>query len=959
MPAITKHADWSKALAAELTLTRAAPPAQLNREQALSLSWALKDAALAAWSGTPAIVGVAAAAIESLRASQGNVLDDAEFHVEMRALDQWVGGIAQLTRGKMSNALEHFDRAANLFTSLSQPNYAAQAQVPKVMALAILGRTEEAYAVGNEVRDTLMHLGDANAAAKVSLNLGNLCCQSGRYANAVENFSVAKIIFLAANEYGLATSCEIGLAEAYCASGDLGRAQASYVEVIQRAARHELHANFAIATEANALLDLAKGDYATALKRLNEALRHYVRLDMPQYVAMTEKQLGDIYAELRLWPEALALYDKSIPRLEALEMPVEVAWTYVHRARALASLAYSSQEIDSSLKHALHYFDDQQFDVGKAAVRLAQAELALQIGEVESAIEHADAAKNMFSEAFLVIDCANTDVVVGHALLAQKRFDDAQDLFSTTLQLGRDLNLLSIEVRSMIGIGLAHLGANDGLRARQAFETATELFELQRQTLPGDDLRIAFMADHWLPYQELLRLDLENGAGLKMREHALLVIKRLEVFRARTLSERLREPVRADRENASDDLAPEIVDRRSHLDWLYRRARALALEGEDASSIREESRRMERELLEATRRIRATNTGRAHIADRVAPVDLDVVALTNALTANDVMIEYGVLDDELFACVVTSSRLTVVRQLSRWSAVLVAIERSRFQIETMRYGARMIEKHQAVLLKTNQTAQNDLYELVWAPLEQYLANCDRVLVVPHGRLGVVQFAALFDGSAYLAQRYSIAIAPSAQIAHLGLDIAPDAPASIIALGESSGLAHAAAEAEFVASLFPTSCVLTGSDANKRSLVEAIAGADVVHLACHGLFRADNPTFSALELVDAPFTASDAERLSLKRSIITLSACESGLAQYVRGDEMFGLVRGFMLGGASRVIASLWPVDDAITQTFMKSFYISLQNRVTPAVALQKAQLDTMSRHPHPFHWAAFALYGGW
>ena len=39
--------------------------------------------------------------------------------------------------------------------------------------------------------------------------------------------------------------------------------------------------------------------------------------------------------------------------------------------------------------------------------------------------------------------------------------------------------------------------------------------------------------------------------------------------------------------------------------------------------------------------------------------------------------------------------------------------------------------------------------------------------------------------------------------------------------------------------------------------------------------------------------------------------------------MFGLVRAFFVAGTARVLASLWPVDDAVTAAFMRHFYGAL------------------------------------
>jgi CHAT domain-containing protein len=49
----------------------------------------------------------------------------------------------------------------------------------------------------------------------------------------------------------------------------------------------------------------------------------------------------------------------------------------------------------------------------------------------------------------------------------------------------------------------------------------------------------------------------------------------------------------------------------------------------------------------------------------------------------------------------------------------------------------------------------------------------------------------------------------------------------------------------------------------------------------------------------------------------------------------------------------------VTTQFMAVFYRTLCSGNAPSQALRTAQLDVMRSHPHPFHWAAFALHGGW
>ena len=78
--------------------------------------------------------------------------------------------------------------------------------------------------------------------------------------------------------------------------------------------------------------------------------------------------------------------------------------------------------------------------------------------------------------------------------------------------------------------------------------------------------------------------------------------------------------------------------------------------------------------------------------------------------------------------------------------------------------------------------------------------------------------------------------------------------------------------------------------------------------------------------------------------------------------MVGLTRGFMYAGASRVVASLWQVDDAATAQLMGTFYKAmLKDGLRPAAALRQAQMELrkQKRWQHPYYWAAFTLQGEW
>ena len=104
-----------------------------------------------------------------------------------------------------------------------------------------------------------------------------------------------------------------------------------------------------------------------------------------------------------------------------------------------------------------------------------------------------------------------------------------------------------------------------------------------------------------------------------------------------------------------------------------------------------------------------------------------------------------------------------------------------------------------------------------------------------------------------------------------------------------------------------------------------------------------------------------EKIGLLRArLVILSACQSGLGQYYRGEGIVSLVRPFLARGVPTVVASLWPVDSPATAMLMIDFHRARkQNSLLAADALRAAQLRMMQGDSfnHPYYWAPFVVIG--
>jgi CHAT domain-containing protein len=135
-----------------------------------------------------------------------------------------------------------------------------------------------------------------------------------------------------------------------------------------------------------------------------------------------------------------------------------------------------------------------------------------------------------------------------------------------------------------------------------------------------------------------------------------------------------------------------------------------------------------------------------------------------------------------------------------------------------------------------------------------------------------------------------------------------------------------------------------------------------------------------------------DQWKLDADLVVLSACQSGLGKYERGEGYLGFAQAFFLAGARSLVLSQWNVDDEATALLMVRFYENLlgsrkgQKPMGRAQALAEAkewlrnlsakqvklEVERLPRgkakgpvlvrkearpFAHPYYWAAFVLVG--
>jgi CHAT domain-containing protein len=240
-----------------------------------------------------------------------------------------------------------------------------------------------------------------------------------------------------------------------------------------------------------------------------------------------------------------------------------------------------------------------------------------------------------------------------------------------------------------------------------------------------------------------------------------------------------------------------------------------------------------------------------------------------------------------------------------------------------------------------------------APAKLWASEGDYLCLVPHDALHYVPFHALELSGDPLVERNPVLYAPSASLLRYCRSLDRGRRESVLVLGDSDPrrpLPHARAEALQIGQLFGTSPRL-GEQATAAVVRESLGDhehpVDFLHFACHGVFDPTQPLKSGIRLaVDAHsadpdkrlLTAEDLFEFDLPVSLVTLSACESGVSLLRPGDELFGLMRALIYAGAPSIVMTLWAVDEISTAVAMENFYGLLAVGESKVRALQQAQI---------------------
>lgn len=629
----------------------------------------------------------------------------------------------------------------------------------------------------------------------------------------------------------------------------------------------------------------------------------------------------------------------------------------------------------------------------------------LQLGDAVKAAE--------FTQRGLLIARENKDARAeaahldtwGDCLIQQGEIENALDKYKQALTIGRSINdkLGERVYLANVGRAFAKLGKYD--EGYDYLDAAISLFELQRSRIKvSESFKTSFASNAQPIYRDMIRLCLTAGK----RVEALEYVGRAK---SRAILDLLNNsPIDiSELEGTGDDTIAKLIEREKQLSAQIARLERIYWQGmgDDSTSAQpggasghrgltiapEDAPRLYNEWREVVDQLKLRHPNYASMVSASTLTFEEVKGLwtraetdsvQHCLSENTAIMEFFWSGEFMLSAAIWKDCGEPVTNI-----IMDEKELTKLASDV----ADFLEMSATEGWEVPTSICKRLYQRLVAPLVAQLPeHVTKLIMVPHGNLHKVPFAALHDGKGYFIEKYSLSYLPTVSLIPILMQASHDEKMSeasrylISAISDYSAtrdngivfssrlrsaagledLSYTLEEAKTVYSLaakYATEAKLLTNQEVKDGLLSNFDKYPVVHFAGHAVFNPEEPLASGLVLADGSIlTAARILQGKALRThcgkLLVLSACQTGVNVITDGGEILGLARALMYAGMPNLILSLWEVADRSTADLMQDFHQLWQaGKNSIPQALQQAQVKAVQQG-QPIHaWAPFVHLG--
>ncbi|BDS12929.1 CHAT domain-containing protein [Aureispira anguillae] len=351
---------------------------------------------------------------------------------------------------------------------------------------------------------------------------------------------------------------------------------------------------------------------------------------------------------------------------------------------------------------------------------------------------------------------------------------------------------------------------------------------------------------------------------------------------------------------------------------------------------------------------------------------IKLTSLQKQLSAQQMLVNYfygqhtiyilGIQQEQLYF---QKASLAIKKDMDQFSNALLSLEHSK--------------------IKLSNSCQQ--FDLVAAKLYDILLPINpphEVLIIPDGRLCYLPFECLttqikpqakgYHQLNYALHKHTISYAYSAtsyyyqqykHLNHQNIKILGFAP-SYEQQRQLPSLHANLTEVQFLEQQFQGAFYYKHT-AKKKTFQAQSSDFGVLHLASHAL--ADNHQLQQPKLFfakDSPDSLNailqphEIAQLQLQADFVVLSACQTAIGYWQKGEGIMSLARDFMYAGVPSILTTLWQINDESSSSIIQDFYQQV-DQVPKHMALKLAKQRYLEKassfSAHPYFWSGYILIG--
>ena len=763
---------------------------------------------------------------------------------------------------------------------------------------------------------------------------------------------------------------------------------------IARSLNHEME-------ELKCLLNL--GYYHIYLNNYSEAIDYYEQaleiaksVESKQHQSVSLNNIGAIYQSLGDYEKALDYLSRALAIDK--ESGEDISMVLNNIGTAYRTKGLLSKKIED-FQEAKRYFEECLELTRKTGDENTEVRALNNIGTIyadlgnitQESVYYHDALKffqSSYEKAEKINNFEGMSQTLNNIALVHfnlENYEESIKHFQSAIDLALEIRSDQILWEAYLGFGKVYEEQNNFNKAIENYRASIETTENIRSGIVLEQLRAKFLgtdkrieAYHYL-INRLIRLYQEN----QDKSYAFEAFDYLERAKARAFLDSLE----LSKIDISRDADPELLSREKELmkniTEIYSKLLAAEMTPEQRNNLHEELKAYEDESNALKREIRQKSPSYANIRyPQIISLEEAQKMLLDSRTAFFV---YLIGEENSYGFAITKNDLKI------------------FPIPPINSIQNQVTEYLKIITdKDNQNFQlgNELFnQLVLPGLSENIKN---IIFVPDDILHFLPFETLItnkEGNNWLIKDYKIAYVPSIsslrEITERKNSHRHKPRMDLLAFGDpdfgtlesdenrrdifqvffsskSFGfyrLEFSGLEISRISSLFKTKkrTVFQRKEASEEQFKHNdLDNYKIIHFATHSIIDERRPLRSSIVLSldkdpeeDGFLQMREVYNIKLNADLVTLSSCQTGLGERIRGEGIEGINRAFFYAGSSSILMSLWPVNDEASCQLMERFYTHLRSSNSIMDALRKAKLEMIESDvlSHPYYWAGFIASG--